>query len=202
MLELFIPCNSEVIRFSPVVFVCVCVSRCFYGRFNHEVLVPHSQFFSCTLVEMFGCASCVSRTHDVIDDVTRSQSKSNLKFPQVCCFLLYKYCRNLWFRGYLPDLLKFRYCFCFKNYIYIYIFIFCVCVGGGGGGGGGFMTVSAAQIRCRRRWKLLLMINVTLFIHHFTHLSKRLSTSFMYRSWRVFSIYVQTIHLLSPTGGH
>ena len=79
---------------------------------------------------------------------------------------------ELFFRWYLPDILKFRYCFCFKNYIILVVFF--------------FMTVSAAQIRCRRRWKLLLMINVTLFIHHFTHLSKRLSTSFMYRSWRVF----------------
>ena len=68
---------SEVILFSPCVFVCL--SRCLSGRFNYEGLVPHKQYFAGTLLVMSSCASYVSRTHDVIDDVTRSQSRSNLK---------------------------------------------------------------------------------------------------------------------------
>ena len=72
---------SEVIMFSPCVFVCVCVclclSRCLSGRFSYEGLVPHKQYFAGTLLGMSSCASYVSRTHDVIDDVTRSQNRSN-----------------------------------------------------------------------------------------------------------------------------
>ena len=66
--------------FSPCVFVCVCLclSRCLSGRFNYEGLVPHKQYFAGTLLGMFSCATDVSRTHDVIDDVTRSQSKSKI----------------------------------------------------------------------------------------------------------------------------
>ena len=69
--------DSEVIMFSPCVFVCLfvcvclCLSRCLSGRFNYEGLVPHKQYFAGTLLEMSSCASYVSRTHDVIDDVTR-----------------------------------------------------------------------------------------------------------------------------------
>ena len=71
--------------FSPCVFVCLCVcgclclSRCLSGRFNYEGLVPHKQFFAGTLLGMSSCASYVSRTHDVIHDVTRSQSRSNFE---------------------------------------------------------------------------------------------------------------------------
>ena len=67
---------SEVIMFSPCVFVCL--SRCLSGRFNYEGLVPHKQYFAGTLLGISSCASYVSRTHDVIDDVTRSQK--NVKF--------------------------------------------------------------------------------------------------------------------------
>ena len=76
---------SEVIMFSPCVFVClfvtlfVSLSRCLSGRFNYEGLVPHKQYFAGTLLGMSSCASYVSRTHDVIDDVTRSQSRSNFE---------------------------------------------------------------------------------------------------------------------------
>ena len=56
--------------------VCLCLSRCLSGRFNYEGLVPHKQYFAGTLLEMPSCASYVSRTHDVIDDVTWSQSRS------------------------------------------------------------------------------------------------------------------------------
>ena len=84
---IFITRDSEVIMFSPCVFVCVCVclcgclclSRCLSGRFNYEGLVPHKQYFAGTLLGMSSCASYVSRTHDVIDDVTRSQSRSNFE---------------------------------------------------------------------------------------------------------------------------
>ena len=68
---------SEVIMFSPCVFVCL--SRCLSGRFNYEGLVPHKHYFPGTLLGMSSCASYVSRTHDVIDDVTRSQSRSNFE---------------------------------------------------------------------------------------------------------------------------
>ena len=84
-LKFIITRDSEVIMFSPCVFVCLCVcgclclSRCLSRRFNYEGLVPHKQYFAGTLLGMPSCASYVSRTHDVIDDVTKSQSRSNLK---------------------------------------------------------------------------------------------------------------------------
>ena len=79
--------DSEVIMFSPCVFVCVsvclsvclCLSRSLSGRFNYERLVPHKQYFAGTLLWMSSCASYVSCTLDVIDDVTRSQSRSNFE---------------------------------------------------------------------------------------------------------------------------
>ena len=55
------------------------LSRCLSGRFNYEGLVPHKQYFAGTLLGMTICASYVSRTHDVIGDVTRSQSRSNFE---------------------------------------------------------------------------------------------------------------------------
>ena len=58
---------------------CLCLSRCLSGRFNYEGLVPHKQYFAGTLLGMSSCASYVSHTHDVIDDVTRSQSRSNFE---------------------------------------------------------------------------------------------------------------------------
>ena len=82
---MFISGDSEVVIFSPGVFVCVCVcfwlclSRCLFGRFNYEGLVPHKQYFAGTLFGMSSCASYVSRFHDVMDDVTKSQSKSNFE---------------------------------------------------------------------------------------------------------------------------
>ena len=82
---IFITRDSEVIMFSPCVFVCLCVvvclclSRCLSGRLNYEGLVPHKQYFAGTLLGMSNCASYVSRTPDVFDDVTRSQSRSNFE---------------------------------------------------------------------------------------------------------------------------
>ena len=58
---------------------CLCLSRCLSGRFNYEGLVPHKQYFAGTLLGMSSCASYVSCTHDVIDEVTRSQSRSNFE---------------------------------------------------------------------------------------------------------------------------
>ena len=64
--------------FSPCVFVCL-LSRCLSGRFNYEGLVPRKQYFAGTLLAMYSCARYVLRPHDVIDDVTRSQSRSNFE---------------------------------------------------------------------------------------------------------------------------
>ena len=63
--------------FSPCVFVCL--SRYLSGRFNYEGLVPHKQYFAGVLLGMSSCASYVSRTHDVINDVTRLQIRSNFE---------------------------------------------------------------------------------------------------------------------------
>ena len=41
--------------------------------------MPHKRYFAGTLLRMSSCASYVSHTHDVIDDVTRSQSRSNFE---------------------------------------------------------------------------------------------------------------------------
>ena len=61
------------------VCVCLCLSRCLSGRFNYEGLVPHKLYFAGKLLGTSSCASYVSRTHDVIDDVTGSQSRSNFE---------------------------------------------------------------------------------------------------------------------------
>ena len=70
---------GDDIMFHILVCVCLCLSRCLSGRFNYEGLVPHKQYFAGTLLEMSSCASYVSRTHDVIDDVTRWQSRSKFE---------------------------------------------------------------------------------------------------------------------------
>ena len=63
--------DSEVMMFSPRVFVCVCVSVCLClswclsGRFNYEGLVPRKLYFAGILLGMPNCASYVSRTRDV-----------------------------------------------------------------------------------------------------------------------------------------
>ena len=41
--------------------------------------MPHKQYFAGTLLGMSSCASYVSSTHDVIDDVTRLQNRSNFE---------------------------------------------------------------------------------------------------------------------------
>ena len=46
MNTIFITRHTKVIVFSPCVLVCL--SRCMSGRFNHEGLVPHKQYFAGT----------------------------------------------------------------------------------------------------------------------------------------------------------
>ena len=110
---LFITRVSEVIIFSPCVFVCL--SRCLSGRFNYEGLVPHKQYFTGTLLGMSSCASYVSRTHDVIDDVTRSQSRSNFESdisPSIFELERWSKAQNVGnAHGYLSGLFNFRYNF-------------------------------------------------------------------------------------------
>ena len=59
--------------------VCLCLSRCLSRRFNYEGLVSHKQYLAGTLLGIYNCANYVSRTHDIINDVTRSQSRSNFE---------------------------------------------------------------------------------------------------------------------------
>ena len=110
---MFITRVSEVIMFSPCVFVCL--SRCLSGRFNYEGLVPHKQYFPGTLLGMSSCASYISRTHDVIDDVTRSQSRSNFEsdiYPSIFELERWSKAQNVGnAHGYLSGLFNFRYNF-------------------------------------------------------------------------------------------
>ena len=56
------------------------------------------------------CASNVLYTHDVIDDVTRSVNRSNLKIAITrSVFIVHhgnKYCHNLWLTGHVSNTLK------------------------------------------------------------------------------------------------
>ena len=114
---IIITCVSEVIMFSPCVFVTlfVSLSRCLSGRFNYEGLVPHKQYFAGTLLGMSSCASYVSRTHDVIDDVTRSQNRSNFEIdisPSIFELERRSKAQNVGnAHGYLSGILNFRYNF-------------------------------------------------------------------------------------------
>ena len=123
-LYIFINRDSEVIMFSPCVFVCLfvcvclCLSRCLSGRFNYEGLVPHNQYFAGTLLDMSSCGSYVTRTHDVIDDVTRWQSRSNLEIdisPSIFQLERRSKAQNVWnANGYLSGIFNFRYNFRWK----------------------------------------------------------------------------------------
>ena len=113
VIAIFITRVSEVIMFSPCVFVCL--SRCLSGRFNYEGLVPHKQYFAGTLLGMSSCASYVSRTHDVIDDVTMSQSRSNFESgisPSIFELERWSKAQNIGnAHGYISGLFNFRYNF-------------------------------------------------------------------------------------------
>ena len=82
MHNLLSPAFARWYCFYPVclfVILFLSLSRCLSRRFNYEGLVPHKQYFAGTLFGMSSCASYVSGTHDVIDDVTRSRSRSNFE---------------------------------------------------------------------------------------------------------------------------
>ena len=106
---------SEVIMFSPCVFVTlfVSLSRCLSGLFNYEGLVPHKQYFAGTLMWMSSCASYVSRTHDVIDDVTRSQIRLDFESdisPSIFELERRSKAQNVGnAHGFLSDIFNFRY---------------------------------------------------------------------------------------------
>ena len=113
------PSGSWTKCFYTCVFVCVsvclCLSRCLSGRFNYEGLVPHKQYFTGTLLGMSSCASYVSRSHDVIDDVTRSPSRSNFeidKSPSIFELERRSKAQNIGnANGYLFGIFNFRYPF-------------------------------------------------------------------------------------------
>ena len=65
------------------------LSRCLSGLFNYEGLVPHKQYFAGTLLGVSSCASYISRTHDVIDDVTNHKVGQILKLIYLCQYLSY-----------------------------------------------------------------------------------------------------------------
>ena len=89
------------------------------GRFNYEGLVPHKQYFAGTLLEMTSCASYVSHTHDVIDDVTRWQSRSKFEIdisPSIFELERRSNTQNVGnTNGYLSDIFNFRYNFRWKR---------------------------------------------------------------------------------------
>ena len=93
----------------------VSLSRYLSRRFNYEGLVPHKQYFAGTLLGMSSCASYVSRTHDVIDDVTRSQRRSNFESdisPSIFELERRSKTQNVGnAHGYLSGLFNFRYNF-------------------------------------------------------------------------------------------
>ena len=104
--------------FLPCVFVfvcvcdCLCLSRCLSGRFYYEGLVPHKQYFAGTLLGMSSCATYVSHIHDVIDDVTRSQSRSGFEIdisPSIFELQRRSKAQNVGnAHGYLSGILNFR----------------------------------------------------------------------------------------------
>ena len=99
--------------------VCLCLSRCLSGRFNYEGLVPHKQYFAGILLDMSSCASYVSHTHDVIDDVTMWQSRSNFEIdisPSTFELERRPKAQNVVnANGYLSGMFNFRYNFRWKS---------------------------------------------------------------------------------------
>ena len=97
----FVLLSPAIARFSPSVVVCllVCLSRCLYGRFKYQELVPHKQYFAGKYEATPSCANYVLHTHDVIDDIIRSISRSNIKIAiSWSVFIVQrgnKYCHNL-----------------------------------------------------------------------------------------------------------
>ena len=81
--------------------------------------MPHKQYFAGTLLGMSNCANYVSRTHDVIDYVTRSQSRSNFEIdisPSIFELQCRSKAQNVGNADdYLSDIFNFRYHFRLKN---------------------------------------------------------------------------------------
>ena len=76
--------DDIMFHFLVCLFVCLC--ECVYvchddcpDDLTMKDLVPRKQYFAGTLSEMSSCASYVSRTHGVIDDVTRWQNRSKFE---------------------------------------------------------------------------------------------------------------------------
>ena len=99
--------------------VCLCLSRCLSGWFNYEGLVSHKQYFAGVLLEISSCASYVSRTHDVIDGVTRWQSRSKFEIdisPSIFELKRRSKGQNVGnANGYLSDIFNFQYNFRWKS---------------------------------------------------------------------------------------
>ena len=77
--------------------------------------MPHKQYFAGILLGMLSCANHVSRTHDVIDDITRSQNKSNFEIaisPSILELERRSKAQNVGnANGYLSGIFNFRYHF-------------------------------------------------------------------------------------------
>ena len=105
--------------FTPCVclFVCVCVYVCHdvcpYDLTMKDWCHTNKQYFAATLLEMSSCASYVSRTHGVIDDVTRWQSRSKFQIgisPSIFALERRSSAQNVGnANGYLSDIFNFRY---------------------------------------------------------------------------------------------
>ena len=124
--------DSKVILFYPMcLFVCVCLSQCLSGWFRFEGLVPHKQqvipdskVHGANMGPIWGRQDPggphvgpvnfaiwdVSHTHDVIDDITRSKSRSNFEIVMTLPVLIRQYgnnyCWKLWLTEHFPDILK------------------------------------------------------------------------------------------------
>ena len=114
---MFITRDSEVIRFSPCVFVCVCVSVyvCPDDLSMKDWCHTNNILQTCTLLGISSCASYVSLIHDVIDDVTRSHSRSNFEIdtsPSIFELQRRPKAQNVGNAyGYLSGIFNFRYNF-------------------------------------------------------------------------------------------
>ena len=81
--------------------------------------MPHKQYFAGPLLGMSSCASYVSRTHDVIDDVTGSQNRSDFEIdisPSIFKLGRRSKSQNIGkANGYLSGIFNFRYHFRWKR---------------------------------------------------------------------------------------
>ena len=81
--------------------------------------MPHKQYFAGTLLEIPSCSSYVSRTRDVIDDVTRWQSRSNFEIdisPSIFELERRSKAQNVGnANGYISGIFNFRFNFRWKS---------------------------------------------------------------------------------------